>query len=161
LSPSSTETTHSPEDGKSEDIKWADREGRYRENAGTSIEIDNIEKRKRKFEEVKSEVENNMSEEDDAAKGVRAATPLPPRTWRQYLTLRPEIAAILAFVVVVAVLGIVARHTIAFQVSDSFSGLAHHPCIFEHKVQAHSIHYVQVNAFTFSSEFTYFRVNSG
>ena len=53
---------------ESKDIKCADREGRYRENGDTYIEIENSEKRKRKFEEVKSEVENKKRRGYDVCK---------------------------------------------------------------------------------------------
>lgn len=58
--------------------------------------------------------------EDSAASsapGVRAATHVP-RTWRQYLSLRPEVVALVALVASVAVIGAIAHRTIFFQIYE-------------------------------------------
>jgi hypothetical protein len=106
----------------------------------------------------------NAPAADPVEQGVRAATPLP-RTWRAYLAVRPEVAALFALFAVVLVLGVAAHRSLYFQVSEvcrapaahvcsrehralpahtysraaplaprlqSMSGLAQHPCIFEH-----------------------------
>ena len=54
---------------------------------------------------------------DAVEAGVRAATPLP-RTWRAYLAVRPEVAALFALVVVVLMLGFASQRSLYFQVSE-------------------------------------------
>ena len=56
----------------------------------------------------------------EAAPGVRAATPVP-RTWRHYLFLRPEVVALFALVLVVVVVGVIARRTLFFQIDEVMS----------------------------------------
>lgn len=62
---------------------------------------------------------------EEAAPGVRAATHVP-RTWRAYLAVRPEVAALFALVVVIAALGVAAHRSLYFQVSEvsAFAGFA-------------------------------------
>jgi hypothetical protein len=54
---------------------------------------------------------------EEAAPGVRAATHVP-RTWRAYLAVRPEMAALFALALVVAALGFAAHRSLYFQVSE-------------------------------------------
>jgi len=47
--------------------------------------------------------------------------------------VRPEVVALVALVFVVSLVGFTAHRSIYFQISEAGSGLAVHPCIFEHK----------------------------
>jgi hypothetical protein len=74
-----------------------------------------------------------MTKPDDTASsapGVRAATHVP-RTWRHYLSLRPEVVALVALVASVAVIGAISHRTIFFQIYEVAEIHAHMQCVCE------------------------------
>jgi len=71
-----------------------------------------------------------MTKPDDTASsapGVRAATHVP-RTWRHYLSLRPEVVALVALVASVAVIGAISHRTIFFQIYEVAPRRTMHTC---------------------------------
>ena len=62
-----------------------------------------------------------------SAPGVRAATHVP-RTWRHYLSLRPEVVALVALVASVAVIGAISHRTIFFQIYEVAPRRTMHSC---------------------------------